>query len=527
VKRALVAALIAAACAHSKDNAPPPATVDQASAPAAAGLPPDAGTPQIATGTSTAVQTPAPAKPPEPAQPLMPEEAFRDTPPAPEAVQPHFEAPRPIEKKLKNGLRVLIVENHSVPLVSMDLRFLHGIDADPAGKAGLASFMADTVDEGTQSRPAEKLALEIEDLAASMGASAGLESSSAHLNCLSETLPRALDLFADIVRNPAFRKEDVERVRTLRLSGLQQKKASINALGADEVAKIEYGPRHPWGQPSGGTPESVASITPDDLRNFHRDWWVPNDAVLSISGDITPAQAMKLVEQKFGSWKPRPLPKLELPPLPPLGPRSIDALEKANATQSQVFVVGRTFPARELKDAIPLRVATLTLGGLFTSRLNMNLREQHGYSYGAFAYVSLMRKSGVITASSGVIAKHTTDALAEIEKELDRFQSGEVTQAELDASKEALIRGLPSNLETNDAVSGAMSNLVSLGLPLDYYVRVPNLVNAVTQADVKRVVQKWVKPAEWPLVVVGPVHEMKEPMEKLNLGPVRLAEAGK
>jgi zinc protease len=473
-------------------------------------------------GTSTAVQSAQPSSAVTPAPPLMPEEAFRGQPPKPLASQPRFQAPKPVERKLSNGARVLVVENHSVPLVAIDIRFLHGIDADPLPKTGLASFVADMVDEGTESRPADKLAEQIEDLAAHISASAGLETTLAHLNCLSETLPQALELFADVVQHPAFRPEDVERVRVLRLTGLAQKKASVGALAADEAARLLYGEDHPWGQPSGGTPQSVASITPQDLTRFHRAWWVPNDAVISVSGDVKPDQIVKLLEEKFAGWKPRKLEKLHLPKPPTLGPRTIDALEKSNATQSQVWVLGRLFPAHLLEDAIPLRVANMTLGGLFTSRLNMNLREKNGYSYGVSSGVSLMRSGGTFTASGGIVAKNTVDAVTEYEKELTTFSDGNVSEAELTAAKEALIRGLPSALETNDAVSGAMANLVSLGLPLDYYQTVAGRVSRVTRTDVKRVVRKWIKPREWPVLIVGPVGQSKEALQNLGLGSVRM-----
>ncbi|HEY2030403.1 MAG TPA: insulinase family protein [Myxococcales bacterium] len=481
-------------------------------------------------GTSTAVQSAggvAKAEPQgQPAAPMMPEEAFRDQEPKAFSSQPRFQAPKPVVRKLKNGARVLVVENHSVPLVAVDIRFLHGIDADPHDKAGLAGFVADTVDEGTDSRPAEKLAAEIEDLAAHISAGAGLESTSAHLNCLTETLPQALEIFADIVQHPAFRKDDVERVRVLRLTSLAQKKASVGALASDEAARLLYGDAHPWGQPSGGTPQSVASITPQDLTAFHRGYWVPNEAVISVSGDVTPDHIVQLLEQKFAGWKARPIPKLHLPKFPQLGPRDIDALEKGNATQSQVWVLGRLFPARNLTDAIPLRVANMTLGGLFTSRLNMNLREKHGYSYGVSSSVSLLRTGGTFMASGGIVAKNTVDAVSEYEKELVTFANGEVSEAELEAAKEALIRGLPSALETNDAVASAMANIVSLGLPLDYYQTVAAKVGKVSRADVKRVVRKWVKPKEWPILIVGPVQDSKDALQKLGFGPVRMAPAG-
>ena len=456
--------------------------------------------------------------------PLMPDEPFRARVPPPLARQPHFDPPFPVQRKLKNGARVLIVENHSLPLVAVSVRFLHGIDADRRQKPGLADFVSDMVDEGTKTRSAVNLAEEIEDLAAHLGAGVSLETANVGLNCLTETLPKALELLADVVENPAFRDEDVERVRVLKLTALEQKKANPGALAADEAARILYGPDHPWGQPAGGTPQSIGSITAADLAAFHARWWVPNDAVISVAGDVKAGEIVRLLDEKLASWKPHPLPRLSLPAFPRLTRREIVAREKPGTTQAQVWVVGRLFKATD-PDAIPMRVANLTLGGLFTSRLNMNLRETHGYTYGVGSSVSLMRRSGTFAARGGIVAKNTVEAVAEYENELQTFSNGEISDAELSASKEALVRGLPAALETNDAVASAMGNLVSLGLPLDYYRTFPARVGKVSHADVKRVVKKWITPGRWPVVIVGPVEQSKEALERLNLGPVSIAPA--
>ena len=426
--------------------------------------------------------------------PLMPDEPFRAQVPPPLARQPHFDPPVPVQRKLKNGARVLIVENHSLPLVAVSVRFLHGIDADRMQKPGLADFVSDTVDEGTKTRSAVNLAEEIEDLAAHLGAGVSLETANVGLNCLTETLPKALELLADVVENPAFRDEDVERVRLLKLTALEQKKANPGALTADQAARILYGPEHPW------------------------------DAVISVAGDVKAGEIVRLLDEKLASWKPHPLPRLSLPAFPRLTRREIVAREKPGTTQAQVWVVGRLFKATD-PDAIPMRVANLTLGGLFTSRLNMNLRETHGYTYGVGSSVSLMRRSGTFAARGGIVAKNTVEAVAEYENELQTFSSGEISDAELSASKEALVRGLPAALETNDAVASAMGNLVSLGLPLDYYRTFPARVGKVSHADVKRVVKKWITPGRWPVVIVGPVEQSKEALERLNLGPVSIAPA--
>jgi len=540
--RGLIAALaIAAACTGSREESRTPAAqgappAETQPAPIAPPAPIAESPPRADAGVGAQVGKDAPQKtdpsavPPPAAQmaqaepPLMPDASFRAQPPPPLAQQPHFDPPVPVQRKLKNGARLLIVENRSLPLVAVDVRFLHGIDGDPKGKAGLAEFVSDMVDEGTKGRSAAKFAEEVEDLAAHLSASTSLETANVHLNCLTETLPKALELMADVVQNPAFRPEDVARVRVLKLTALEQKKANTGALAADQAARILYGPEHPWGQPAGGTPESIASITPADLAAFHTEFWVPNDAVISVAGDVKADEVTRLLQEKFASWKPRPVSKKELPPLPKLARREIFALEKPGTTQAQVWVVGHLFKATD-PDAIPLRVANMTLGGLFTSRLNMNLREKHGYSYGVGSSVSLLRRTGTFSARGGIVAQNTVEAVAEYENELQRFSGGTVTAAELAAAKEALVRGLPANLETNDAVSGAMANLVSLGLPLDYYRTYAAKVGRVSQADVKRVATRWIKPARWPVVIVGPVAQSKEALEKLNLGPVSIAPA--
>jgi zinc protease len=246
--------------------------------------------------------------------------------------------------------------------------------------------------------------------------------------------------------------------------------------------------------------------------------------VISVAGDVKPDEIVRLLEEKLASWKPRRLPRLSLPQFPRLRRREIVALEKAGTTQSQVWVVGRLFKATH-PDAIPMRVANMTLGGLFTSRLNLNLREKHGYSYGVFSSVSLLRDTGTFGARGGIVAKNTVEAVAEYERELQTFSNGSVSAEELAAAKEALVRGLPASLETNDAVAGAMGNLISLRLPLDYFRTFAGRVGKVSQADVKRVVSRWITPERWPVVIVGPVAQSKEALEKLNLGPVSLLPA--
>jgi len=472
--------------------------------------------------TSAASRVPEAQKPSEP--PLMPDQPFRDGRPEPIARTAKFDAPLPIERKLKNGAHVLIVPNHSVPLVAVEVRLLHGIDAVPIAKAGLAELVADAVLEGTRKRPAEQLARDIEDIAAQLTSNAGNESTAVHLNCLSERLPEGLDILADVVTQPAFRRADVERVRTLRLARLAQKQANIGQLAADEARRLVYGADHPLGQPVSGTAAIVQKIQRSEIAAHHKAWWVPNDSVIAVAGDIEADEAMSLLERAFASWRPRPMPNLALPPPHSAGKRFISLVEKPSATQSQVWVVGPLFPAREA-DAVPLEIANNVLGGVFTSRLNLNLREKHGYSYGVFSGLQLGRLSGSFSAQGGIIARSTVPAAAEYQKEIAAFASGDMTEDELRRARDTYVRTLPSQLETSDAVASAMANLVVLGRPVDFYRTLPDRAQSLTREQVVDVVKKWIKPETWPVVIVGPVGDARGDLEKLGLGPVETASS--
>ncbi|MFL5420715.1 MAG: M16 family metallopeptidase [Myxococcales bacterium] len=518
LKIAWLAAALVACAGGGETRKPTPEPTAATTAPAAnAGTPssrPDAGSPAAAA---------APAVPAIPER-ETPDAAFRAEKPAQLPVQAQFDAPVPFDRKLANGARLLVRENHSLPLVAIDVLFGRGIDAEARGKAGLAGFVSSMLTEGTKKRTTTQLAQELEDEAISLSTGTGAESSRIHLNCLKESLGKALEIFADVLQNPAFRSGDLERVRGLKIAGLTQKLAIPGALASDEAARLLYGDQHPFGQPSGGTIETIRGITADDLRKFHDTWYRPNNALISVSGDVSVKEIEALLSKNLSKWKGGTLPKISLPPFPEMDKRTISALDKPATTQSHVRVVGHLFPANN-PDRVPMLVGNEVLGGLFTSRLNLNLREKNGYSYGVGSSASLGRTFGTFIAAGDIIAQHTADAVREYEAELTRFAQGGVEDAELRKAQESLIRGLPSALETNDAVASAVASAVFNGLPLDYYRRVPELISKVTRDDVARVAKEWIRPDRFAVVIVGPVATSKDALTALALGPVEMRPA--
>jgi zinc protease len=462
---------------------------------------------------------PAPAPPPAPAVATTPDEPFRTQKPAPLPTEPAFNAPVPVEKQLKNGARVLVVENHALPLVAVEISIQSGIDREPLNRRGLSGFVSRMLLEGTQHRSAMELDIARERLGAQLTTASDMETSTLHLNALRETLPDALDLLADVLLHPAFKKEDIERVRGLLLTSLSAKKGNGPILARDDLAKALWGDKNPWGLPSGGTPDTVKAITLKDLTSFHKTYYVPNNAVIAVSGDVTADDAVAALDKALASWKKGKVPTLKTAPFPPSTSRNIVLTDLPTGTQSQV-VTGWRAPRANDPDILPLQVGNNVLGGLFTSRLNLNLREQKAFSYGVRSRVTLYRDVSAIAASGGIVAAHTAEAVTEYEKELQRMKSDTISDEEFDRAREAIIRSLPSLLETNDSVATAMAALVELELPLDYYATLPARVRAVQKTDVTAVVQKYIDPDHWPVVVVGPKAKVQQGLDNLGIGKV-------
>ncbi len=452
------------------------------------------------------------------ATPGAPDAEFRNAKPPAASGNDSFKAPVPVEKKLKNGARLLVVENHAVPLVAIDIAIPAGADVVPLDKTGLDDFTATMLDEGTLKHGSLELAAAIDDLALNLSSTAGPETMHLTINSLSETLPQALDLMAEVLMQPAFRPEDVERVRDQLLTALLQKYASPPAVASDQLVRMFYGAKHPLGQPNGGTPETIKAITTADLKKFHDIWYRPNGAVIGVSGDVNLSEIQAMLETRLAGWKPKTTAKPKLTPVWAL-PKQVVLVDKADASQSQVWVVGKLFPAKD-PDAIAVTVANNVVGGLFNSRINQNLRETKSWSYGVRSRVSLRRNDGWILTSGGIQAPFTAEALGEYYKELDGFTGGELREGELDRAKEAMIRLLPSALETNSAVAASLTTLALNGLPLDYFATLPAKVAKIDAKEIARVAKKYFSTAKMPAVVVGPKALCQEKLTAMKVGEI-------
>ncbi len=473
---------------------------------------------------------PAPAAPQAP-QPAVAKAEPQGTPDAPFRAQPPppgapigFHAPIPAEHRLRNGLRVLLIERHEVPLVSISLAVRSGEDTDPAGKAGLSSLALDLLDEGTATRDAVAIARGFEDLGARYGTAADADSSRLTVTALSDTLDPALELFADVALHPAFRDADVERVRVERLGQIAQALDDPQSVGQHVLSRVIFGEKHPWGYPGEGTVRSVKSITRKDLIAWHRSWFRPSNAALLVVGDTDASKLLPILEARFGAWKEGKAPKPLRLERPRSGTRVVTLVDKPDAPQSQIWI-GEVGVASAAPDVFPVRVMNNILGGSFNSRLNGNLRTEHAYSYGVFSFYDTHREAGPFVAAGGVVSDRTADALGEFMKELRRMKSGEVTDAELADAKESLIRAIPALFASDEQTAGAYARAWAHGLPLDYYATYQQRVRAVTKAEVAQAARDRLHPDDMAIVVVGPASHIAPKIESLGLGRIELRDA--
>ena len=438
---------------------------------------------------------------------------FRLNPPPAGPPRP-YRFPDVTRHTLKNGLRVLVAENHNAPLVSMRALIRSGADQDSAERAGLAAMTADLLDEGAGSRDAYKLAEDIGLLGGSLGTGADWDASYVSVDVLSMNAENSVSILGDVTMRPTLPGNELERVRNERLTEIMQQRDEPAAIAGKRFASLLYG-TGVYGNSVIGTPESVAAITLDDIRRHYSEHYVPNNTSLIIGGDLQASDALRFAEKVFGEWKPGVVPK-HIPVAPrPSETSRVYVIDRPNSVQSEIRV-GHLGVARSTEDYFGLSVMNALLGGVFNSRINLNLRERNGYTYGARSTFAFRRQAGPFVVAAPVRNEVTRESVTEILSELRRIRTGDIEDQELDDTKNYMMGVFPATVQSASDVAGRLLDMELYGLPEDYFDHYRENIGAISRTDVARVAEKYIDPDRAIIVVVGSAKQIREPL--LNLG---------
>ena len=422
--------------------------------------------------------------------------------------------------RLSNGLELRLVEMHEVPVMRIALVFRNGAAADPSGKPGIASFTAAMLDEGAGTRSALDIADEAAFLGATLSTGSSYDASYVGVGVPVARMEPALALLADVALRPTFPAADLERLRTELLTSMLQTRDNPAAIASLAFPRLLYGTAHRYGTAENGTPDSVKALTADDLRAFHQAQYRPDAAQLIVVGDVTKDGVLPLLERTFGAWTAS-----GAAPTPPAVPdgrqpsaRRIVLIDKPGAAQSQIRIGWIGVP-RSTPDFFPLTVANTVLGGSFTSRLNTNLRETHGYAYGASSQFVMRRQAGPFVAAAGVQTDKTAESVREFFNEFDGIRKP-IPADEFGKAQRNVALSFPADFEATGDLLARLQAQVVLGLPDDVYTTYVQKVMAVTPADAARVTSQYIQPAKFLVVVVGDRAKVEAPLKALNLGPL-------
>ena len=440
----------------------------------------------------------------------------RTTRPGPQPT-PAIVLPEIQKATLSNGLAVWVVEKHSLPTVALNMVFQCGADHDPLDKPGIATMTAEMLDAGTTSMDALQISDKLNFLGATMSVRSNFDGTYALLATLTRHLDEALAVYADVITHPTFPQKEFERIQKQRLTSLLQQKDRAATIATLAFNHIIYGKDHPYGNDPAGTDSSVKAMTREDLLKFYSACYRPNGTTLIVVGDVTLNGITEKLEKAFAGWKQGPVPSVAFPPTPTISVRKVYLIDKPGAPQSEIRI-GYPSLARSTPDYFAVTVMNRILGGQFSSRLNMNLRERHGYTYGARSGFSFNKKPGPFVASGGFVSTKTDSSLHEFFYEIGRTHAEGLTGEELEFSKKGLTGSFALGFETPAQIAGALQNLVLYGLPEDYYRTYLQNIDKVSLDDVKRVSGTYLDPAKMAVVVVGDVKSIRDGVEKLKLG---------
>ena len=437
---------------------------------------------------------------------------------------PVLHVPTWTKTQLANGATLIVSERHNLPLVSFSITFVGGSNQfEPAGRRGVAAMTASMLSEGTTTKTGDQLSDALQLLGTGVGAGVGAEEGSISFVSTAKNFDATLAILTDEMLNPTFPAEALERLRGRTLVNLTQAKDQPTVVGAQVFAKVLYGSEHPYGQRV--TETSVKAITRDDVVAFHKAYYQPGRAIITVVGDTTTAKAKAAVEKALAAWsKGGDKPSFDYPKLPELQPAKIYLVDKPGAAQA-VFNIGLPGPPRNTPDYFALQVLNTILGGQFQSRLNANIREQKGYSYGVNSNFGYGHGPGAFRAGGSIFIAKTDAALVEFMKELKGIVGEKpITDDEINGAKESLIQGLPQRFASVSAISTAITTLAVQGLPDDYYQTYAKNVSAVTKDDLSRVAKKYIDLNHLAIVIVGDRSVVEGPLKATNIAPITMLD---
>ncbi len=438
--------------------------------------------------------------------------------PLPGAIRP-YAFPAVEQGRLANGMEVRVVHKLPFPVVTAMVVIRAGETAAPEDRGGLAVLSGDALEGGTVNRTSRELAMELESVGASFGAAAGWDSTTVALSCMADRLRGALPLLAEMVRSPAFPASDFERYRAQRLAAAAHRRMDPASLAADAYARFVFGDGDTYARPLSGTGSSLAGLGPGDARAFVKARYGPSQSALIVAGDIEPAEALALGERSFGGWS-REVERAPEPRVSARRPgRRVHLVHRPGSVQSEIRV-GHVGVSRFVADYFPVTVVNLVLGGFFSSRLNLNLRERNGFTYGVRSSFATRRGPGPFVVSTSVENAVTGAATEEIHREIETIAEKGPTEEEVEAATSYLAGVFPLRLETTGQIASRVAEMVIYDLPADYYRTYRDRVRRVTREQAAESAHRHIRPDALCTVVVGDADEVAGPLEALGIGPV-------
>ena len=440
--------------------------------------------------------------------------------PPPGVIRP-YAFPAVERGRLDNGLELRVVHKLPFPIVTAMVVIRAGETATTEGRGGLAVLTGDALEGGTADRSSRELARELEAIGAGFGVGAGWDSTTAALSCMPEHLAAALPLLAGMVCSPAFAAPDFERYRAQRLAAAAHRRMDPASLAVDAHARFVFAEGDTYSRPLAGTESSLGGLGPGEAHAFVADRYGPAQAAVVVAGDIEPGEAAALVEGAFGGWDREIGPPAQ-PRVSARRPeRSVHLVHRPGSVQSEIRV-GHVGVARSVEDYFPLMVLNLVLGGSFSSRLNLNLRERNGFTYGVRSSFAPRRGPGPFAVSTSVENAVTAAAAGEIIREIEGIVETGPTPEEVEAATSYLAGVFPLRLETTGQIASRIAEMVVYDLPGDYYRTYRDRVRRVTRDQAAESARRHIRPDTLCTVVVGDADEVAGPLEALGIGPVHV-----